>query len=93
MEKEHKSIIEEKHFEDIKEYWGELMKLVEDDDPSAVEHLFLNRGEFSKDKFANEDKIWAWLKGRAENKLGRKLLVELSEKGIIVTIGLEEDEK
>lgn len=89
MEKE--SIIEEKQFKDVQEYWGELMKLVEDDDPSGVEHLLLNRGEFSEDKLPGEDEVWQWLQGRAENGLGRKLMVELNEKGIMVPIKPEEE--
>lgn len=93
MEKEHESIIKEEHFENIKEYWDELMELVEDDDPNGVEYLLLNRGKFSKDKLPGEDEIWEWLKGRAENKLGRKLMVELNDKGIIVPIESKEEEK
>lgn len=93
MENEHENLIEEKHWKDAKEYWGELMKLVEDDDPSAVEHLLLNRGELSKEKLPGEDEIWQWLQGRAENKLGRKLMVELNEKGIIIPIEQKEEEK
>ena len=69
------------------------MKLVEDDDPSAVEHLLLNRGGFSEEKLPGEDEIWQWLQGQAENKLGRKLMVELNEKGIIVPLEAEKNGK
>lgn len=86
MEKEHEAIKEEKRWENAEDYWNELMKLVEDDDVSSVEHLLLNRGDFQNEKLPGEDEIWQWLQGRAENKLGRKLLVELNEKGIIVPI-------
>ena len=93
MEREKELITEEEHFENIKEYWGELMKLVEDDDPSGVEHLLLNRGKFIKDKLPGEDEVWEWLQGRAENKLGRKLMVKLNKDGIIAPIESEEAEE
>lgn len=84
MEKEHDQLIDDEHFENPKEFWGELLKRVEDEDPSGVEHMLLNRG--SVGKLPGEDEIWAWLQGMAENKLGRKLLVELDERGMIVPI-------
>jgi len=89
MEKEHEPIIEEKRPEVAIEFWNKVMQLVDDDDVSAVEHMFLERPENLMDtklpgKLPGEDKLWAWLQGRAENKLGRSLLVELNEKGIIV---------
>ena len=89
MEKEHEAIIEEKEPKSAREFWQELMKLTEEDDPSGVEHLLLHRGGHGllDKKLPAEDEIWIWLQGRAENKLGRKLLVELNEKGIIVPIG------
>lgn len=89
---EHEPIIkEEEHFESIKEFWDELMKLTEEDDAEGVEYLLLHR-EFPYKKLPGEDEIYSWLKGRAENKLGRKLQVELNEEGIIVPINSEHNE-
>ena len=88
MEKEHEHATEENKIKDPKEFWGELMELSENDDASQVEYLLLHRGEYGlKDtKLPGEDEIFTWLQGRAENKLGRKLQVELNDKGIIVPI-------
>ena len=68
------------------------MELSENDDPSQVEYLLLHRGDFglSEVKLPGEDEIYMWLQGRAENKLGRKVQVELNEKGIIVPIASED---
>lgn len=79
-------IVEEKHWENPEDYWSELLRLAEDDDVDGVEYLLLHRGKFKDNKLPGEDEIWQWLQGRAENKTGRKLLVELNEKGIIVPI-------
>lgn len=86
MEKEHDAIIGENEPKTAKEFWQELMKLVDEDDASGVEHLLMNRGDLMDTKLPGEDEIFTWLQGRAENKLGRNLLVELNEKGIIVPI-------
>jgi len=82
---------EEKHGESIKEFWGEVMKLVEEDDINGVEYLLLHRG-FPYKKMPGEDEIYLWMEGRAENKLGRKLQVKFSEEGIIVPIDSEQEE-
>ena len=88
MKTEKEAAVEEKELKSPQEFWDELMELSENDDASQVEYLLMHRGDFglSDVKLPGEDEIYNWLQGRAENKLGRKLQVELNEKGIIVPI-------
>ncbi|MDP3883068.1 MAG: hypothetical protein Q8Q48_03350 [Candidatus Staskawiczbacteria bacterium] len=59
MEKENEPLIDEKHPETAKEFWDQLMELVDGDDVSAVEHLLLNRPEnLINSKLPGEDEIW-----------------------------------
>lgn len=71
--------------ENVNEIQKRIDMWIEDDEPSQVEDYFLHR-EFPYTRLLDEKNIFAWLKGRAENKLGRKLLVKLSKEGLIVPI-------
>ena len=81
-------------WEDIKEYWSMLLDRVDDDDPQGAEHLLLKRDNFNK--LPGEDELYGWLmfewlKQRLEEKLGRKPLVELNDKAVIVPIETEKE--
>jgi len=93
METKHEQSAQEKETKSAHDLWGEIMSLTEEDDVSQVEYLLLHRADFGlgETKLPGEDEIFAWLDGRAENKLGRKLLVKLNEKGIIVPIASEDN--
>lgn len=89
MEHEHEPIVkEEKLNEDHKEFWEELNRLAEDDEVAQVEDLLIHR-DFPYKRLPGEKELFVWLEGRATNKLGRKLQVELNEEGIIVPIKSE----
>jgi len=82
-----KEPIIEKKPKSAKEFWTEIMELADDDDFNQVEDMLIHRGDFDLEntKLPGEDKIFEWLQDRSAN-LGRKLQVELNEKGIIVPI-------
>mgnify|MGYP001332184261 CR=1 FL=1 len=82
MEKERQTLEEEKHFEDIKSYWEEILDRVENGDYNGVKRLLLQRADFSDAKMPGEDEIMLWLQDEAVRRKEQTGL-ELNEKGII----------
>ena len=86
MEKE-KNLLEEKKWENIEEWWEDVMSAYKDGNgiPNEVQGFFLARPNFNK--MPGEDELFKWLK----DEIGEDLLeVELNEKGIIVAKKLED---
>ncbi len=74
-------ILEKREWKDAQEYWSAVMDLAEKNEPHQVEDLLLKeRTDYSK--MPGEDELYVWL----ESHLGRKPLVELNEKRVLVPI-------
>ena len=81
-----------KELQSPEEFEREIRELIDDDDVSGVEHMLMHRDEHEKGKMPDEDKIWQWLQGRAENKLGRKPLVEFDQENAVI-VPIDKPEK
>lgn len=86
MQEEQDTLIdEEKKFETKEDFWHAMIDVQARGDANEVELFFLHRPKkFMNTKLLGEDEVMAWLKEEIEEKLGRPLMVELNEKGIIV---------
>ena len=72
------------------DYWAEVTELAGDDCVEGVQDLLLRSGNIKLSDIKGQEDLFAWLRGRAENKPNVRLEVELNEEGIIVPIKSEE---